>query len=764
VPGAKIELMDGADHHGGGGAATSCTVWSDSSGQYVADHIAPGTVTMQITHPGFDTLSVQVAVAPQGIVRLNVSLAPELVVLDSVRVPGIASARSSAPVIDNGANDAGDWRWRGSPADAAGSTSDPDVFRVLDGDPTIAMRPEWPAALMDRGGPAGQVLVRVDGLPIWNPVHAGASLAAIPPDAVASVTLHDGSLPAAFGDRLAAVVDIGTRDSIGGASSGIAALGPDAARAAWTAPLAIGGAQGSVLVSGRVSDAGVSTLEPAAAGFRDRWGDGLATASLASGPTSIRVVAVGSGDQLRPDDELVPDRSIRADMRTPWQTLTAGLVWAQILGDHTPLVTRISSAAFSATVPGQLGVSAPTLESGVHQLEGSTQLSVHRTTLGADADVLAVRYHVTPDDADAGGATAGTGASALALGDGGRRPLDLRGEPVLVGAFAEHVWGPGDSAWQITTGLRGAVMTGTTPRIEPRLAGTLRLAPGVIASAGLARTHQYVQSLRDPDSPYGAQIGLDLPAAAGMGGMPIAQSDAATAGISTQVATVARLTVNGFARRLSGLAVVSPAHPDAFAVYGFDRGSGRVTGGGVELDGVAGRFTWQTAYGLGTTVERFDAVRYHPAGEIGQALFAAAGVQLGHATELRVANWIASGQRPGSLDALPGGRDADDDGAAPGARDTDDDGGTAATTPGDHGLPGALASPASLPPYMRADIQLRREWRVGPGSGHMSTFVTLANALNHGNIAAFLPRELGAPLRAIVLLPRSLLAGMSWAY
>jgi hypothetical protein len=686
------------------------------------------------------------------------------VVLDSVRVPGIASARSPAAVLDNGAHDPGDWRWQGSPADAAGSTGDPDVFRVLDGDPTMAMRPDWPAGLMDRGGPAGQVLVRVDGLPIWNPVHAGASLAAIPPDAVASVTLHDGSLPAAFGDRLAAVVDIGTRDSIGGASSGIAAIGPDAARATWTAPVAVGGAQGSVLVSGRVSDGGVSTLEPAAAGFRDRWGDGLATASLASGPTSIRVVAVGSGDRVTPDDELVPDRSIRTGMRTPWQTLTAGMVWTELLGERAHLATRISSAAFSATVPGQLGVSAPTLESGVHQLEGSTQLSIGRTTVGSDVDVLAVRYHVTPDDADAGGPMAGTGGSAFALGDGRRRPLDLSAEPVLAGAFAEHVWGPADSAWQLTTGLRGAVMTGTTPRIEPRLAATVRLAPGVIASAGLARTHQYVQSLRDPDSPYGAQIGLDLPAAAGMGGMPVAQSDAATAGISTQLATSARLTVDGYVRRMSGLAVVNPAHPDAFAVYGFDRASGHVTGGGVELDGVAGRFTWRTAYGLGTTVERFDAVRYHPAGEIGQTLFAAAAVHLGHTTELRVANWIASGQRPGSLDALPGGRDADDDGSAPGARDADDDGGTAATTPGDHGLPGALASPASLPPYMRADIQLRRDWRLGPANGRMSAFVTLANALNHGNIAEFLPRELGAPLRAIVLLPRSLLAGMSWAY
>ncbi len=72
---------------------------------------------------------------------------------------------------------------------------------------------------------------------------------------------------------------------------------------------------------------------------------------------------------------------------------------------------------------------------------------------------------------------------------GAGAPLDVGGQPVLAGAFAEHLWGPVDSAWQITTGIRGAAMTGTTPRIEPRLAATVRLAPGVIASAGLARTH-----------------------------------------------------------------------------------------------------------------------------------------------------------------------------------------------------------------------------------------------------------------------------------
>lgn len=763
VAGARIALDEVSDKPDGGHA---CTVWSDTAGLYTIDHVAPGTVTMRVSHPAFDTLTVEVTVAALGIVRLDVTLAPKLVVLDSVNVPGVASMHG--PAIGGGAQGSNTWRWQGPPAEAPASTGEPDVFRVLDGDPNVAMRPEWPAALLDRGGTAGQVLVRIDGLPLWNPVHAGGALAAITPDAVASVTLHDGSMPAEFGDRLAGVVDVDTRDSAVGGSAGSAAIGPAAARAMWTGPLAVGEALGTVLVAGRVSDRGLSTLQPNAAGFRDEWADGIATASLASGPTSIRVEVIGSGDRVAPNDALVGEGSIVAHMRTPWQTQTVGMIWTQLLGGGARLASRISTSAFSATLPGQLDLSAPTLASGVREVEGSTQLATHNATLGVVVDALALQYRVTPVGADVGGSSPGsaTGSATEALtgDDEGRQMLNLRGQPILAGAYADQAWGPLDGAWQITTGLRAAAMTGTSPRIEPRLGAILRIASGVTASAGLARTHQFIQSLRDPDSPFGAQFGLDLPAAAGMGGIPVAQSDAATVGIGAQLGAVARLTVDGYARRMSGLAIVNPASANAFAVYGFDRGSGRVAGGALELDGGIGRLTWQSAYGVGTTTENFDATRYHPAAEIGHTLSAAVAVHLDRATQLRVASWLAAGRPPGSLGAPSEGHDADDVGGTAGGRDTDDGGGPTAGGPGDRDLSSTTASAASLPAYMRADIQLRHEWRAGPPSGRLSTFVTLANVFNHDNVATIFPGSLGAPPRAIVLLPRSLLAGVSWAF
>jgi Carboxypeptidase regulatory-like domain/TonB-dependent Receptor Plug Domain len=758
IVGAGIALEGGSDRPDG---EHSCMVRSDTAGLYTLDHIAPGTMTMRVSHPGFDTLTVQVSLAAAGVVRLDVTLTPKLVVLDSVHVPGLASAHTR--VFGEGDQDPNSWRWQGSPDEAPASTGEPDVFRVLDGDPNVAMRPEWPAAVIDRGGTSGQVLVRIDGLPVWNPVHASGALAAITPDAVSSVTLHDGSMPAEFGDRLAAVVDIETRDSAVGRSAGGAAIGPAAARAMWTGPLAVGDALGTVLLAGRESDRGLSTLQPAAAGFRDRWADGIATASLASGPTSIRLEAIGSGDRVAPNNALVHDGPIVDHMRTPWQTQTVGAIWTQLLGDGAWLASRASTSAFSATVPGQLGLSAPTLASGVHEVEGSTQLVIRNTTLGAVADALALQYRVTPVSPDAPGSGPGLATAALSDDDAGRRMLNLRGQPILAGAYADQAWGPLDGPWQITTGLRAASMTGTTPRIEPRFGAILQIAGGVTASAGLARTHQFIQSLRDPDSPYGAQIGLDLPVGAGMGGMPVAQSDAATVAIGAQLGTVARVTADGYARRMSGLAIVNPARADAFAVYGFDRGSARVTGGALELDGGAGRVTWQTAYGVGNTIEIFDAIRYHPAAEIGQTLTAAAAVRLDRATQLRVASWIAAGRPAESLEALSDGRDADDNGGTGGGRDADDDGGTAGG-PGDRDLSPSTASATPLPAYIRADIQLRRVWRTGPASGRLSTFVTLANVFNHANIATIFPGSLGAPPRAIVLLPRALLSGVSWTF
>jgi hypothetical protein len=122
--------------------------------------------------------------------------------------------------------------------------------------------------------------------------------------------------------------------------------------------------------------------------------------------------------------------------------------------------------------------------------------------------------------------------------------------------------------------------------------------------------------------------------------------------------------------------------------------------------------------------------------------------------------WIATGRSAASLDADGHDPDDDNDNDTVGGRDADDDGSSGST----RGLIGGVSGVASLPIYTRSDVQLRRDWRIGPAGGRLSAFVTLANVFNHANIGAILPGALGVPARPITLLPRSVLAGAAWAY
>jgi hypothetical protein len=381
--------------------------------------------------------------------------------------------------------------------------------------------------------------------------------------------------------------------------------------------------------------------------------------------------------------------------------------------------SHVSAARFGATVPAAADSTRYHLGDGVTQTELATQLSWPSARVGASLDVLDIGYRV-------GGAAA-------------HSPLGLVGAPVIASAFAERHWGPADSAWRITTGVRGMALVGLTARLEPRVDGELRVMRGLVATVGYARTHQAVQSLRNPESPLGAEIAVDLPVVAGAGGVPLAQSDVGTAGIVAQLSAVGRLSVDGYVRALSGLAVADPMQRSLFAATGFARASARVDGLAAQLNGGYGRLTWQAGYGVGRTIESGADVSYHATSELGQTGSAALGLAIDRLTQVRLAGWAGFGQRAPGLDGTILGHD-DDPVSGPGAVD--------------HDLTTSWAVAARLPPYMRADLQLARQWQTGPARGRLSTFVTLANIFNHANVAG----------RSVTLMPRTVLVGLSWAY
>jgi Carboxypeptidase regulatory-like domain/TonB-dependent Receptor Plug Domain len=717
------------------------TVSSDTIGAYQLTGLPAGTLMVRVTRAGYDTVSVLVSVNAHSLLRVDITLSRQVAVLDSVRVQASPAAAGPMPA-DTAFDDGQTWTWRGDPGLSLASTGEPDLMRMLSANPHLTLRPDWPGSILDHGGTSDQLLVRLDGLPVWSPVHGSGTLSVISPDAIGSVTVRDGATGADVGDRLGGVLDVGTRPAPAAGTTGDAALGPTSMRAAWASPFTIGDAAGGLHLAFRRSTDDLPGANDAGP-IPDRWIDGVATAELGTGPTTVRLVFLGSSDRALPYGQSFASNVPSPDA-IPWTTGTLGAVWTQRLSPQTSLVSHVSVARFGITMPAAVD-STHSLDNSILQTEVATAVSRGPVTAGVSMDVLNVSYQVS----DAPLPSTGLPATTLTT-DPQRPPLSLVGTPVVAAAFAERRWGPTDGAWRITTGLRGMALLGTTARLEPRVTGAVRLFPGLIATAGYARTHQVVQSLRNSESPIGAQFGVDLPVAAGTGGVPLAQSDIMTAGIVTQLGLLGRLSVDGYVRSLSGLAVADPLQDAPFATTSFAHASAHIDGLAAQVNGARGPVAWQLGYGIGRTTESAGGVRYLAPSSVGQTGSAAIGVAIDRLTQIRLAGWAAVGQRGPGLDGTSLGHDDDDDGPA--------------AVTAEHDLTTSSALATSLPPYLRADLQLTHQWRVGPMRGRLSTYVTLANIFNHDNLAGTVGTGPAGTLRGITLLPRTVLLGVAWAY
>ena len=111
-------------------------------------------------------------------------------------------------------------------------------YALAEGDLVATL--SWLPGLSRTGGASGALVVRGadphqtrtvrDGVPLYGPWHAFGTFSAFQPEALARVRFHRGSLPAALGGGLAAVLDVETTSALAGDTSGTAAIGPIAAR------------------------------------------------------------------------------------------------------------------------------------------------------------------------------------------------------------------------------------------------------------------------------------------------------------------------------------------------------------------------------------------------------------------------------------------------------------------------------------------------------------------------------------------------------
>ena len=480
---------------------------ADADGGFAIEALPAGRYTARVTYVGYRAVRVALDVFPLSPRR------PAVVRLQSEPVASVPAEVRAPP-------DAG-------PMPGVTDVAARGVARVLSpvGRGDLAAALAALPGLSRTGGGGGRLVVRGadpdalrvlrDGVPVYEPWHAGGLVSTLQPEALGRVRLHRGQFPAGLGGGLAAILETETSSALAGDTSVVAALSPVAARA--TADVAVGrsvsvhlaglrSTLGTALLPGvRVVD-GVWAVDP----LGGRAGDTLrpdvqfasgeaAVAVRLSAATRLDVAAWATRDRLRiegvggglAETVAVRDGSSAATARL------RGLVGQRTFASALVYTTRVAS---EADLAGVLDYTSEALTETAAALDVDRALGL-RHTLGVGARIASR-----------------TVEGAFERGDA---RVEDRRRGSEVAAFVADTWSPG-LGWQVQAGLRAESTRGqarASASVSPRL--FVRWSrERLVVRAGVSRQTQAVQRLvrvagaLSTVAPRWAVAGPDGPAAA----------------------------------------------------------------------------------------------------------------------------------------------------------------------------------------------------------------------------------------------------------
>jgi TonB-dependent Receptor Plug Domain len=706
---------------------------TDSAGGYRLTGLSAGPHQLRFVREGYDTLDLGVLVAESSVSRIDVDLVPRPVRLRTLQVTALSqrpqAARSDEAELGRTRLD-DDWLARRQAGDG-------DPLRALADAPGVQAGREGTAALHVRGGGGADNLVLLDGIPLYSAVHFGGASSAINPDLLAGADLHAGVTPARYGEHLAGVLELETRDA-----------GPD--------PFAARGAFDRMDVrqgfSGYVPALGTGLALAARTTYRSSlanesygaesldgsgYGDllGVATGTLGGG--RLRLLSFYSGNRLAfpsVDDygdgygdetgEGVP--FLHNDIR--WNSWSEGATWRATAGG-----LQLQTAAWAA------GSSAQIAWGGA---EGPEQL---RSTL---AEVgLSARAAWPGDD---GGTSVGFSlvrpdARYSVSGAGG---LSLSAAPLVGSVFAERQWRPA-AGLLVSAGLRAGSDFARWAGLEPRLSVVAEPDTRTRIGVGAGRSHQVLQSVVNDASPLGLVLGAELPVAAGAGGLPVARADQLEAFAGRRLAAGLDLSLSAYVRRSEGIVLGALSTRDFFPGDSLVVGRGEARGVSGALELARGPVNARASVTLASNVRAAGSTRYNAGYGHGTTLGLDASYRMQRDTRLLL-RFRGGAHDPSSV--AEAGFDWE-----PGAQS-----GELAGTPVI--LPGAVNA-QRLPAYARLDLGFRRDWHlpaVGRGTV-LTTGIAVANALDQGNVLGLVATEQGG-IQALQGLPRTLEVEVGWRF
>lgn len=554
------------------------SVLTGADGNYRFQALRPGEYRLTVSQLGYLPTSIEVDVREAASIDVSVALEMAPITLAPVEVHASApDAYGATRPVEFTRNRFRESRWREaylvsdayqithSDVVAAVTLAETDLFRALQRVPGVGTRDDYTATIWTRGASWGQTRVYFDGLPLYNPTHAGWLFSAVNPDAISSVAFHPGYRSARWGEGAAGVLDLRSRSGRYGSGLG--------------ANSEVSFASARVSVDGSVPEAGLSWMLATRRSYVDVF---TAMAEGVAGVGDLHIpydfsdviaqaeLELGRGWQLESSTLLEYDH-LRGDIpgflegnRGHWGNRALRLTAEGPLG---PLTSRITAGGtdFGTTIvqtdPGiESAVTLPTLDNGIRHRTVNVEVGPRDTN--GKLPTWSLGFGVTQDSVRYNGPF--SPLVAFVTRDNPTSTPFRYGESLTQGfVWGEQRWKFGDAVSAIT-GLRmefgDSVANGGRVRLAPRIAVRTEPLAGLAISSAWSRSYQYVQDVSPAGGPVGPQLHLSATwvLASGERIFPALRSDLFTLGVEKSWDSGWSLLANGYIRESSGVKVPNP--------------------------------------------------------------------------------------------------------------------------------------------------------------------------------------------------------------
>lgn len=684
-------------------------VIADAAGAYALRAVPPGPQHVTIRRLGYEERTLHAFVPRTGTLRLDVALNAQPIEIAGLEVRPLPAVRGLETEVAPSADDVLTLAaLRNHPL-----LAEPDALRGLSGG-VIYVRPETAGGLHIRGGESHHTSYLLDDLPVLNPYHGAGISGSWNPDILSHVevftTLPASALPdalsgAVIGRTRAPSVTHGASGSVSTTQARIAVYGPLGHGAGYLFGIRTGfpdvfapHGEGSY-VRGESGDAFIKATAPLLGG--------TVTSRFYESENELSALAVANSS----------DASVGRN-QFEWTSQSTGLSWERPFAGK-----RLRTSLWDARTVAAVRWGGEPMWSGRRDVGAAAEVSSAAWTYGLRWTRIATRYE-TPG-------------------------LRMRQHLPIAAAHADHhdeisravSWSAGTTLEVAQGGWR------LSPRAQLRYQSSNEFR----VTAAYARTRQYVQSLRSPESVASHLFPADL-FIASVDPVPVSRADQLVLLADLTPRPGLRLRGQLYRRWLHQLMLPALGSTRPFAAQQPDVGSGSAAG--LAFDGAYATkgYALVAAWHLQSVTMQAESADYTP--QQGIRHLVDAGVTLFPTSTLVLKAGVSAGAgRPAtplvgdleweSCNLLDGGCEF---------------GGTPSQATDELGQ-------AALPSYVRLDLGIRKHWHLSVRGRDVApaAFASITNVFGHRNVLAVGESAVGGV--TVTMRPRALLLlGLDWRY